>query len=291
MALTEHNNISIAQIVLYLPALAVAIFLCVRHGFGRNAGWFFLIIFSIARILGAALQLATISDPRNESLYFGALTLQNIGLSPLILTQLALINRALDSVDKARNVIINPRILRLVQLVVLVGLILGAVGGSNSGSDYADTGVYMVSDLTQAGVALTIVGFGLLVIATVVVGMHISAAEPGEKRVILAVALCLPFLLVRIIYSAESAFGNNPAFSQITGDVNILLGTAVIEEIIIVFIDEAIGLTLNVRPKTGASAGYQSGIAGHLGGRFGRRDDGYEMRGLRHDRQSGSSGV
>ncbi|KAI3337050.1 hypothetical protein HD806DRAFT_475494 [Xylariaceae sp. AK1471] len=266
MALTEHNNISIAQIIIYVPALAIAIFLCIRHGFGRNAGWLFLIIFSIARILGAALQLATISDPKNLSLYFGALTLQSIGLSPLSIMLIALINRALESMEHTRNALVNPRVLRLVQILVLVGLILSAVGGSNSGSDYAKTMQYVVSPLTQAGVALTIVGFALLVLTTGVVGLNISHAEPGEKRVVLAVALSLPFLLIRIIYSAVGAFGHNPAFNQVTGDINILLGTAVIEEIIIVFIVESIGLTLSVRPK---------------------RQDGYEMRSL--NRQSGGS--
>jgi hypothetical protein len=259
MALTEHNNISIAQIILFVPFLAVGIVLCIRHGFRRNTGWLLLVVFSIARILGAALQLATISNPKNLSLYFGALTLQSIGLSPLLIMLLALINRALESIEKARSAIINPRVLRLVQLLVLVGLILSSIGGSDSGDNYAKTGTYTVSPLTRAGVALVIVGFALLVIATVVVGINVSYAEPGEKRVVLAVALSLPFLLVRIIYSAVNAFGNNPAFGQVTGDINILLGTAVIEEIIIVFIVEVMGLTLQVRPK---------------------REDGYEMRSL-----------
>ncbi|KAI1110276.1 hypothetical protein F5Y14DRAFT_455206 [Nemania sp. NC0429] len=293
MGLTEHNGISIAQIVVFIPALAVSIFLCIRHGFGRNAGWLLIVIFSLARVIGASLQLATISQPANVSLYFGALTLQGIGLSNLIVALLALINRAVASIEKARSAVINPRVLRVAQVVVLVALILGAVGGSNSGNQFAQTGEYVISPLTQAGTGLTIAGFVLLVLATVVVGMSVSHAEPGEKRVVGAVALCLPFLLVRLIYSAVGTYQPDSVFNSRTGDVNVFLGTAVVEEIIIVLILEAMGLTLNVLPKseTSTSSTSMTGLSllGHLAnGRDDRRRrrrsnhrsrryDGYEM--------------
>ncbi|KAI0118911.1 hypothetical protein GGR51DRAFT_498181 [Nemania sp. FL0031] len=284
MELTERNGISIAQIALFVPALGVAIFLCIRHGFGRNGGWLFVVIFSLARLIGASLQLATIADPTNLSLYFGSLTLQNIGLSPLTLTLLALINRALESVSKARSAVINPRILRYVQVLVLVGLILGAVGGSNSGSDYAQTGVYEVSSLTQAGVGLTIAGFVLLVLTTVIVGLHVSSAEPGEKRLVLAVALALPFLFVRLLYAAIGTYNPHSAFSSLTGDVNVFLGTAVIEEFIVVLIVEAVGVTLQVRPKSETSSSSSRSPLGFLVNRLKRRFDGYEMPAARHQR-------
>ncbi|KAI0395358.1 hypothetical protein F5Y17DRAFT_204816 [Xylariaceae sp. FL0594] len=302
MALTEHNNISIAQVVLYVPALAVAIFLCVKHGFGRSAGWLYLVIFSLSRILGASLQLATIADPGNLSLYFGSLTLQNIGISPLTLTLLALVNRVLASIENrsgSSGTIVNPRVLRLGQIVVLVGLILTSIGGSNSGTGYASTGVYAVSALTQAGLGLTIAGFALVVLATavIVLGGHVSSVEDGEKRVVLAVALSAPFLLVRILYSAIGVYGyganNNKslsAFSPFAGDVNVLLGMAVIEEIIVVFVIEAVGLTLKVRPTSRVSEDGKEGserkrrrgpisraIASVFGKRRRRSNSGYEM--------------
>ncbi|KAI2639569.1 hypothetical protein GGS26DRAFT_540694 [Hypomontagnella submonticulosa] len=254
MALTEQNNISIAEIVLYVPALFVAVWLAIRHGFGRNAGWLYLIVFSLARIIGASLQLATISDPTNISLYIGAATLQNIGLSPLIMVQLGLIGRAIGSIRKSTNSFVTEQRLRLIQLLVLVGLILGAVGGSQSGQSVADTGKYTVSGLSQAGTGLTIAGYVLLVFSTAAVATQLSHMEQGEKRLVLAVGLSLPFILVRLAYSAESVFGNNPDFNQLSGSTNIQLGMAVIMEIIVVVIVESIGMTLNKIPKTAAGA-------------------------------------
>jgi hypothetical protein len=249
VALTEQNDISIAQIAVYLPSLVIAVFLAVRHGFGRNAGWLYLVIFSLVRIVGSALSLATISDPKNISLYIGALTLQNIGLSPLILVQVGLLGRALGSIRKVRETFLNEQQLRLVQLVVIVGLILSAVGGSQAGTEYGKTGVYTVQTLAKVGLALMIVGYVITVICTLVVASQISSAEPGEKRLLLAVGLSLPFVLVRLIYSAMSTLGGNAKFSSVGGDVNIQLGMAIIMEMIAIIIIEAIGLTLKKIPK------------------------------------------
>ncbi|KAJ2994346.1 hypothetical protein NUW58_g1581 [Xylaria curta] len=288
MELTVHNNISIAQIIVFIPFLAVSIFLCVRHGFGQNAGWLFLVFFSLERIIGASLQLATIAQPDNIGLVLGVLTLQSVGLSDFIITLLALLNRALETMERARSSGFNPRALWWAQLLVFVGVILGAIGGPSSSSHFAKTGEYKASDLTQAGIGLTIAGFVLLVIATVVVGLKISYAEPGEKRIVLAVALSLPFLLVRVLYAAIGAYKSDSAFNLATGNINIFLGTAVIEEIIIVFIIEAVGLTLKVRPKTVAPSS-KPGPLGQLFNRFKRRHHGYEMQSSNRNSDMASS--
>ncbi|KAI1360644.1 hypothetical protein F5Y08DRAFT_44953 [Xylaria arbuscula] len=277
MELTVRNDISIAQIILYVPFLAISVFLCVRHGFGRNAGWFFLVIFSLLRIIGAALQIAASAQPNNIGLFFGALTLQGIGLSDFIVMLLALINRACESTETARNAIVNPRVLRLAQLVVLVALILGIVGGTEAGSDYADTGMYKQSSLSQAGIGLTIAGFALLVLATAQLGFNVSQVDQGERRLVLAIALTLPFLLVRVLYGAIGTFDRNSAFNSVSGNPYVFLGTAVIEEIIIVVIVEAVGLTLQVRPKSDHAP--SSRPLGRLYDRLMERYEGIEMQG------------
>ncbi|GAP93246.1 putative transmembrane protein [Rosellinia necatrix] len=282
MELSERSQVSIAQIVVFVPFLAVSVFLYVRHGFGRNAGWFFLLFFSLARIVGAALQLAAIAQPANVGLLFGALTLQGVGLSDLIIVLLALVKRALEGIEKARSSsVIQPRVLFWAELFVFVGVILGAVGGSTAGSHYAQTGVYTVSSLTQAGLGLTVAGFALLVAATAVAGLNVSDAEAGERRIVLAVAVALPFLLVRVVYSAVGTFGQDPAFRAATGDVNLLLGLAVVEEIFIVFVVLAVGVTLKVLPKP------EGGEAPKFPGFFGRpRLDRGQRRERRRERRT-----
>lgn len=264
MALTERDGISIAEICVYAPALIIAIFLCIRHGFGRSSGWIYLIIFSLARLIGASMQLATISQPTNLSLYIGAAVLANVGLSPLILVMLGLLSRALTSIRKSVQTFISERMLRLVQLVVLVGLILTSVGGSTAGNDYASTGVFTTPPLSKAGMGLLVAGFCLTVISLVQVALQISHAEPGEKRLCLAVGLALPFVLIRLIYAAASVFSGNPTFNLLSGNINLQLGMSVIMEMFAIAIIEGLGLTLRkVVQNQGATSRAQKPVSGN----------------------------
>lgn len=58
--LSEREDIAIAQIAVYLPALIVAIYVTSRHGFVRQMGWMYLVIFCVLRIAGVSNPLALI---------------------------------------------------------------------------------------------------------------------------------------------------------------------------------------------------------------------------------------
>jgi hypothetical protein len=244
MTIDYRNGVAIGEIVFYVPVLAVAILLAIRHGFGRSSGWFYLIIFGLVRIVGACFQLATIGNPTNTDLYIGVSILQNIGLSPLELTSLGLLSRVLSSINRSQPTIVTPRILRLVQVIVMVGLILGIVGGIDASSSLAKTGVYVVQSISKVGLGLFIGSFVIIVIVTILISFSVSHAEHGEKRLLAAVGLSLPFLLVRLVYSSISTFTSNTSFNSVSGNVTIFLCMALIEELIIVVIYEACGLTL-----------------------------------------------
>ncbi|KAH8895105.1 hypothetical protein GQ53DRAFT_779885 [Thozetella sp. PMI_491] len=255
-ALTELNAIAVAQICFFALSLGIAILLASRHGFGRNAGWLYLIVFSVARVLGAAFALATINDPTNLSLIAGAATLQSIGLAPLILVMLALLGRVQESIRLTRSTLVNGRVLRIIQLVVIVGLVLGIVGGSELSSIVTDAYShpnpdgsisYNVPSESRAGTALMIVGFAFVVMLALYTGTQIRDAQAGEKRLLLAVAVAIPFVLVRLIFAAIGTLGSDSNFRSFGGGPNYVhyyLGMAVIVEMIPVAIFEAVGLTL-----------------------------------------------
>lgn len=83
MAVDYRNGVSILLLIFYIPALAIAILLTTRHGLRKSAGWRFMIIFTLARILCACFSLATINQPRNVSLYVAYTVLIGIAVSPL----------------------------------------------------------------------------------------------------------------------------------------------------------------------------------------------------------------
>jgi hypothetical protein len=107
------------------------------------------------------MNLAEIKYPETAALYEGSAILNNIGFSPLTLAALGLLSRLLDSINKSHNTVIKPNMLRIIELVVLVGLILGIVGGVNAADAYVKTGHYTPGSENKAGTALMIVSSGI----------------------------------------------------------------------------------------------------------------------------------
>jgi len=246
MAITHHNAVSIAELVVYVPCLITSIFLAIRHGFGKSAGWYFLIVFCLARTIGPAMQLATISNPTNTSLYTGYTILQSVGLSPLLLATLGLLGRLLNSINRSHTALVNHRVLKFIELLLLVALILAIVGGVNASENAVDNGgVYKAPTISKAGSALFIVSYVAIVVFTILISFSVRHAEGGEKRILLAVIMSLPLLLIRLIYSVISTFSHSKLFSPFNGSIVILLCVALIEEFIVVVLYEATGLTLN----------------------------------------------
>lgn len=91
--------------------------------------------------------------------------------------------------------------------------------------------------------------FAALCVMTLYLGSRTSRIEAGEKRLVLAVAFSLPFLGVRLIYSALASFVHNSHFNIISGSVTILLVMAILEEFVIVITFLATGLSLQVAVK------------------------------------------
>lgn len=259
MSLTIYNKISIIQLIFFLPALVGAVILAYRHGIRRSSGWVYLVILALMRIIGASMELATISSPDNTSLVTGASILQTIGLSPLILLLLGFITRIYIGIpENKRPSIPNGQVLRLMQLLVVIGLILSIVGGINT-SNQVDTDLqngtpitYTVSSESKAGIALMIVGYVLVLLTSLVLASKLSSIVDGEKRLLLAIFVAMPFVFVRLLYSILAAFDTSSSnFRQFGGSTTagyVVLGMCTIMEIICVIIFEVVGMTLPYVP-------------------------------------------
>lgn len=94
MTLNYRHGLSILQLIVYTPSLFVAIWVAFRHGFKRSSGWIFYVIFCLARVIGAACYLATISSPTNTNLYIAWAVCSSLGLSPLLQASVGLLSRA-----------------------------------------------------------------------------------------------------------------------------------------------------------------------------------------------------
>lgn len=141
-----------------------------------------------------------------------------------------------------------------------MGIILSIIGGVDSGNDYSKTGRFVPQTLTKVGLGLFIASFVAILATTAILSSSISHAEPGEKRILLAVAVSLPLLLVRLIYASIYDYRDSADFSSLSGSVTILLCMALLEEIAMVLIYEGVGLTLRKVGKQDVATGEQIGL-------------------------------
>lgn len=165
-----------------------------------------------------------------------------------MMSTLGLLSRLLDNIQKSTKTLLKTRVLKLVELLILVALILGIAGGIESSSSIAK-GSYNPNNLVKAGIALFIISFVAIVVATIMVAFYVSHADKGEKRIFVAVAISIPFILVRLIYSIMVTYTHVRIFNQLTGSPTALLCVALLEEFIVVIIYEGIGVTLPKVPK------------------------------------------
>jgi len=249
MALSNLNDFSIVELIGYIPAFIFSIFLCIRHGFGPNKGWIFLLIFSLIRIVGASLELATISNPTSISLVTAAVTLSSIGLSPLLLTSLGLLYRVSKNINKESPSLIRTMHIRLLRIPITVALVLILSGSESSASYLTKHGTYPIEPTTRIGVVLLIVVFVAVVFITAVFMAQRMHAEAGERRLIYAMTASIPSILIRLIYVVLIMFSNLAMFSVIHPSVVAIGCMAIMQEFIVVFIYIGVGLTLPLKVK------------------------------------------
>ncbi|EXJ80593.1 hypothetical protein A1O3_06875 [Capronia epimyces CBS 606.96] len=238
MKFNSRGGVSIFELLIYLPALVVAAIVCSRHGFGRSSGWVFTLILCLVRIVGACCQLATYHK-ETQGLVEAVVILDSIGISPLLLATLGLLTRCTDSISNPSSTKFKAVHLRLLQLLVTIGLILCTVGGTSSTSS---SGVYKPQTTTKAGVLLYLVACLALGVIAAVTTLKVSRAPSGEKRLLWAVIIALPFILVRIVYSLIAVYSHDHSFNIITGSVTILVVMAILEEMVVVVLYLGIGL-------------------------------------------------
>lgn len=155
-------------------------------------------------------------------------------------------------------------IFRILTLVTLLAAIISIVGATSK-SNLAEG---IRSPETKAGVIIYLVAWIALLIIVFMMFARYSSIEKGEHRLVWAVLICTPLLLIRLAYSMISTLGHNSSFSLLTGNVTIQLVMEIIEEIIIVYIMVITGLTLDVRDN----AVYENTNAAEMGQQYAAGD-------------------
>lgn len=152
-----------------------------------------------------------------------------------------------------RNNFIPRPIPRLVfqgiSIFSLAGMSLGVYGGIKASES---TNPFVLNPESKTAVALFTTVFIVVLIIFALLMVQIVYVEPGERRLLYAVAIASPLIAVRLTYGLLNDFAKNKHFSYFYGSVTLYLCMAVVPEILACTTYIITGLTLRRLPKNDA---------------------------------------
>ncbi|GAM83349.1 hypothetical protein ANO11243_013360 [Dothideomycetidae sp. 11243] len=271
---TPREILDIIELIFYVPVLFVAGYVCLKHGFQRSAGYLFLVILALLRLIGASTGIASAHNPDNTDLLTTTIICSSVGLSPLLLTLIGFTQRIHN--NASGNPPIPPRFLRLVSIPIIAALILSIVAGTDSFSSkpsdrstahtYAKAAslLYLVSLVLIAGIlALTLATRARL--------------QKTDTKLLYAGLVALPFLAIRVLFSILTAFDykDSATFSVITDTTRAVVVQAIMSVlmefiVVVVYLVAAIA-TPRLAPRDGGNYPETRFDLGSEGGRHSAR--------------------
>ncbi|KAF1937818.1 hypothetical protein EJ02DRAFT_514947 [Clathrospora elynae] len=232
--LTSRDTVSVIELVFYIPAALLSIFLLTKHGFKSSRVWLYTLILCTARIIGAICQFLSHNNP-SQGLIEAILIIDSIGISPLLLATSGLLRRFVEGTKMS----IFGRPFHILRILTLVGLILAIAGGTSI--NLQSNAAIQIPTTSRVAIILYIVAYiGIVFIFSISV-KYVSVTPKTERRVPVAIVIALPFILVRLVYSACTVFLHNHTFSVLAGNVAVWVVMSVVQEFIVVGIFIVLG--------------------------------------------------
>ncbi|OJJ40145.1 hypothetical protein ASPWEDRAFT_102071 [Aspergillus wentii DTO 134E9] len=212
-----QDAIYLIELALYCPIIPAIIFILIIHGGKKPYSWRPIVIplFIIAglRIAGASMGLTAI-NPDKSSLLSTATLLETIGLAPVLCLLIGLLIRANAPIYRGLPIFAFLPL----QLLTIAATAMTAYGGRDlySNRDHQTKDL----QLMRAGIVLFISAFIITVTLGGVTLMKVrEKCYRTERTSTVCAILCVPFMAVRLAYSAGSLFSGE-------GSVLSMLGTS-----------------------------------------------------------------
>lgn len=217
-SLNPVGELSAASLAFFCPALLIALYINFRHGFSKRLGWFYIIILSVLRIIGASCILY-IQTQNNYSI--GVETTAAIttaaGMAPLLLALLGFLERVNSGIEEIApgKGFSHGMVFRPIHLIALAGLIMAIIGGVDlaSASGPKDSDFSTGHHLMQAGACVFTAILVAIAVINVVFFLRREYVIPSERKLVYVGLPALPFLLVRIAYAMIIGFSTSPSDS------------------------------------------------------------------------------
>ncbi|KAH8664359.1 hypothetical protein BX600DRAFT_436909 [Xylariales sp. PMI_506] len=250
MALGSSGILSVIELIFYIPCIIGSFIICRRHGFTRSSGWIYTFILCFVRIVGSICYLASLSNP-SANLLEAALIMEFVGISPLLFATLGLLSRFVDWTNTSASSpgLLNVKFFRLLQLLIMLGMILSIAGGTSAFSSSSDSSSGSATAApgteSQAGVILYCVAFAAIILVLVISLPKMAGVPAGERMLAIAVAIASPLIAVRILYSVLTVFVHDSTFNSLDGSVVVKAFMDVVEEFLVVVLYILLGFRLD----------------------------------------------
>ncbi|KAI1371264.1 hypothetical protein F4677DRAFT_435974 [Hypoxylon crocopeplum] len=232
------SALPLALLIIYITLSLPTIYVAIKHGLKHAAivGWFFLFTFCTLRIVSSAIEL-TDADSSNAAL------VASIGLSPLLAAACGVLHESRAYVlPKSRRRFDTPYLI-FFHILVTTAIALVAAGAANlNDTTLPPDQIKQSNALVKAGMVLLLLGWISLATFTVASFQYFLTRESrkvvgndGGKRLLLAVAISIPFLGIRVLERLVYFFTQNQELNPVSGSLGLRVGLEVVEEIIVSF--------------------------------------------------------
>lgn len=219
-SLDPKGGLAAAEIAFFGPSLIISAFIVFRHGFSRRLGWFYLVMLSLLRLIGASTLLyAETQDDYSTAVLETIYITSAVGTAPLLLALLGFLQRVHDGM-KAHGSNINAQIFRGISLLAVVSLVLAIIGGvysTETNPGKVSTGHSLMKAASVLFLAIYLILAGIAIFSF----LRKSYALMGERKLVDAAVAALPFLLVRVVYTVIVSFSTSPSSIFYFRSVNV----------------------------------------------------------------------
>lgn len=243
MALGYRDGVAVAELAAYCPSAIIGIYLTIVNEF-HTTGWLDIFLFSTIRIVGSAIQLEAKNHPGTTKFYTIASIMNSIGLAPLQAGSLGLLNRLSENIGGDNRSRAHKSIFRLVQILIITGLVLGVVGGIKAGENVNKTGTFAIGAVGKIGTGLLIGAYAATLVIAANLFRTVSLANRKYQRLLWAVVSAAFPLAVRLAYSILATLTDDKRFNFITGNITAWLCLAVIPEFVVILIYITTGISM-----------------------------------------------
>lgn len=125
MVLSDQTKLAIAELVIYLILGPILLYILFKHRLPGLAGWLYLSIFEVLRIVAAGIQIGT----SNQPLGVGGAVVDIIGLSPLILATAGVLHEASHYLPVRPRRAVTWYAQISIHTACIAGIALGVTGG------------------------------------------------------------------------------------------------------------------------------------------------------------------